>query len=94
MLERVLKLRCPITAVLSDETVTKRSDRYLDLKTEPWKLTEDIVAVLEPFSIATTFFSYEENVSISSVFAILLWIAGEAGTKGKYCFRLKNTQRL
>ena len=71
MLQRVLKLRWPITAVLSDETITKRSDQYLDLKTEQWKLTKDMVAVLEPFTIATTFFSYEENVSISSVFAIL-----------------------
>ena len=71
MLQRVLKLRWPITAVLSDDTTTKKSNRYLDLKTEQWKLTEDLAAVLEPFTIATTFFSYEENVSISSVFAIL-----------------------
>ena len=71
MFQRVLKLRCPITAVLSDDTTTKRSDRYLDLQTEQWKLTEDLVAVLEPLTIATTFFSYEENVLISSVFAIL-----------------------
>ena len=70
MLQRVLKLHWPITAVLSDDT-TKRSDRYLNLKTEQWKLTEDLDAVLEPFTIVTTFFSYEENVSISSVFAIL-----------------------
>ena len=71
MLSRILKLQWPIIAVLSDETVTKRSDQYLNLKTELWKLVEDIVAALEPFTIATTFFSYEENVSISSVFAIL-----------------------
>ena len=71
MLQRVLKLRWPNTAVLSDDTTTKKSNRYLDLKTEQWKLTEDLVAVLEPFTIATTFFSYEENVSISSLFAIL-----------------------
>ena len=71
MLQRVLKLCWPVTAVLSDDTITKRSDRYLDLKTEQWKLTEDLVPVVEPFTIATTFFSYEENVSISSVFAIL-----------------------
>ena len=49
----------------------KHSDRYLDLKTEQWKLVEDLVLVLEPFSVATTFFSYEENVSISSVFVIV-----------------------
>ena len=34
MLKRLLKLRWPVIAVLSDESVTKRSDRYLDLKTE------------------------------------------------------------
>ena len=74
MLDRILKLWWPITAVLSDETVKKRSDRYLELRTEQLKLTEDTVDVLEPFAIATTFFSYEENVSISSDFAIFAWI--------------------
>ena len=71
MLQRVPKLRWPITAVLSNDTTTKRSDRYLYLKKEQWKLTEDLVAVLKPFTIATTFLSYEETVTISSVFAIL-----------------------
>ena len=71
MLDRILKLWWPITAVLSDEKVKKRSDRYLELRTEQWKLTEDTVDVLEPFAIATKFISYEENISISSDFAIL-----------------------
>ena len=71
MLDRLLKLRWPITAVLSDAEVTKVSDRYLDLKSEQWTLAEDLVTILEPFSIATTFFSYEENVSLSAVFPIL-----------------------
>ena len=63
MFDRLLKLRWPVTAVLSDEEVTKRS--------EQWKLAEDLVKILQPFNIATTFLSYEENVSISSVFPIL-----------------------
>ena len=71
MLDHLLKLRWPVTAVLSDEEVTKRSDHSLDLKSEQWKLAEDLVKILEPFNIATTFLSYEENVSISSVFPIL-----------------------
>ena len=79
MLDRILKLQWPITAVLSDETVTKRSNRYLELRTEQWKLTEDIVDVLEPFAIATTFFSYKESVSISSDFAILLGLLDKLG---------------
>ena len=71
MLDRLIKLRWPVTAVLSDEEVTKRNDRYLDLKSEQWNLAEDLVKVLEPFNVVTTFLSYEENVSISSVFPLL-----------------------
>ena len=32
---------------------------------------EDLIKVLEPFYVATKYFSYEENVSISSVFPVL-----------------------
>ena len=71
MLERLLEARWPITAVLSDEAATKRSDRYLDLKTEQWELPEEMVKVLQPFAVATTFFSYEENVSLSCVLPVL-----------------------
>ncbi|XP_022238738.1 zinc finger BED domain-containing protein 4-like [Limulus polyphemus] len=71
MLDRLLKLRWPVTDVLSDSQVTKPSDRYLDLKSEQGKLAEELVEVLENFSTATTFLSYEENVSISAVFPIL-----------------------
>ena len=67
MLIRISKLRWLIIAILSDETITKRSDQYLDLKTGQWKLAEDIAAVLESFTIATTFFSYEEEAPISSM---------------------------
>ena len=80
MLDRLLKLRWPITAVLSDGEVTKVSDRYLDLKSEQWKLAEDLVTILEPFSIATTFFSYEENVSMSAVYPILNGILNQLAT--------------
>jgi len=55
MLHRLVKLRWPETAVLSDSQVTKSSDRYLDLKSEQWKLAEELIEVLEIFCIATTF---------------------------------------
>ena len=71
MLERLLQLHWPITAVLSDETVTKRSDRYLDLKTEQWNLASELIKVLKPFDVATTFFSYEEGTTISCILPIL-----------------------
>ena len=65
MLKRLLQLCWPITAVLSDDTVTKRSDQYLDLKTDRWNIVSELLKVLEPFDVATTFFSFEENPSLS-----------------------------
>jgi len=47
MLNRLVKLRRPVTAVLSDSQVTKSSDKYLDLKFEQWKLAEELIQVLE-----------------------------------------------
>ena len=41
MLERLIEMRWPVSAVLSDEQVTKRSDRYLDLKSEQWVLAKN-----------------------------------------------------
>ncbi|XP_011403989.1 PREDICTED: zinc finger BED domain-containing protein 4-like [Amphimedon queenslandica] len=54
-----------------DDTVTKRSDRYLDLKGEQWEIASELVKALKPFDVATTFFSYEESPSISCVLPIL-----------------------
>ena len=67
MLERLDYLRWPITAVLSDETVMKVSDRYLDLTADQWTLCKQLIPILKPFDVATTFLSYEENVSVSFV---------------------------
>lgn len=48
MLERLLEARWLITALLSNEAATKKSDRYLDLKTQQWELAEKMVKVLQP----------------------------------------------
>ena len=61
MLERLLELRWPISAVLSDEA---RSECYLDLKTDQWEIAVQLIKVLKSFDIATTFFSCEENPGI------------------------------
>ena len=74
MLQRVVEMRWPVTAVLSDETVTRRQDRYLDLHSEQWEILKEIVKSLEPFEIATVFLSYEQNVSISCVYPIIYGI--------------------
>ena len=61
-------MRWPISAVLSNEQVTIG---YLDLKSEQWALAEDLMKVLRPFEVATTFLSYEENSSISVLLPVL-----------------------
>jgi len=70
MIQRLLEMRWPITAVLSDEEVTQRSDRYLDLRSEQWELLGYLVKHLEPCEIATVFLSYETNVSVSCVYPL------------------------
>ena len=74
MLERLVQLRWPVIAVLSDDSVSKRSDRYLDLNNDQWVLAEELVKILAPLEVATTFLSYEENSSIYTVLPVLCGI--------------------
>ena len=71
MIERLLELRWPICAVLSDVNVTKRNDRYLDLKQEQWDLLQELKDILHPLQVATTYLSSEFNVSISSLLPVV-----------------------
>lgn len=50
----------------------KRPDRYIDLRSDLWALATDLVDMLQPFEIVTTFFSCEENASLSTVLPVLL----------------------
>ena len=56
MIDRLVEQRWPLTAVLSDHTVTKASDRYLDLKSEQWELLTALKDVLHPLQVATAYF--------------------------------------
>ena len=71
MLERLVEVRWPISAVLSEDRVTERSDRYLDLKSDQWFWAEELCKVLRPIEVATTFFSYEKNTYLSCVLPIV-----------------------
>ena len=71
MIERLIEQRWPITAVLSDHTVTKASDRYHDTKSEQWELLTALKEVLHPLQVATTYFSAEYNVSVSALYPVL-----------------------
>ena len=74
LLDRLTEMRWPISAVLSDKRVTKQSDRHLDLRNEQWDLAKELLAPLQQIEVATTYFSEENKVSISSVLPILYGI--------------------
>ena len=71
MIERLVEQRWPLTAVLSDHTVTKSSDRWLDLKSEQWELLTALKELLHPLQVATTYLSAEYNVSVSALYPVL-----------------------
>ena len=58
--------------MLSDNSVIKISDQYLDLKTEQWNISTEFVKVFEPYDIATTFLSYEEIHHYPAVYLYLM----------------------
>ena len=63
MAEHLLANRWPISAVLSDGSVTKRQDRALDLRNEQWELLQELVKPLQLLETATVFLNKEANVS-------------------------------
>lgn len=72
MFERLLKLRWPVTAVLSDRQVTKFSDaKTLDLTSEQWLLIENILPTLKNLKVANTVLCGEKYVSISCVLPVI-----------------------
>ena len=60
-----------MTAVLSDETITKWQYRYLDLSSDNWMILEDLVKPLQSLEVATMFLSEEHNTSLSAVLPIV-----------------------
>lgn len=67
MLERLVGQRWPIVAVLPDDSITKRSDRYLGLSNEHWALAEELIKILKPFEVATTVLCGEQHSTISCI---------------------------
>ncbi|RXN36258.1 zinc finger BED domain-containing 1-like protein [Labeo rohita] len=53
-------------------SVSKRSDRDLELSTSQWRTAEDIVAVLKPMITLTELLSQENNASLSATVPMLM----------------------
>ena len=68
MLSKLLEQRWPVTAALSDPTVSQRGKHhYLDLKPDQWNLIEELSHALEPFEGATVFLSGQQYVTLSAL---------------------------
>lgn len=67
MLSGLLEQRWPVTAALSDPTVTSRVKHHLDLKPDQWALMEELIQVLAPFESATVFLSGQQYVTLSAL---------------------------
>uniref|UniRef100_H3BEL7 HAT C-terminal dimerisation domain-containing protein n=1 Tax=Latimeria chalumnae TaxID=7897 RepID=H3BEL7_LATCH len=67
MVTCLLEQRWPVTAVLSDSTMTAKRQHYLELQSNQWSLLEEVKQLLEPFEVATTYLSREKYVSLSTV---------------------------
>ena len=71
MIQRLVANRWPVSAILSDNTITKGHDRTLDLTAHQWVLLEELAKLLEPLKVATVFFCAERKVSISCILPIM-----------------------
>ncbi|KAF1377125.1 hypothetical protein PFLUV_G00197320 [Perca fluviatilis] len=67
MISRLLEQRWPVTATLSEGSVTQRGKRYLDLKPDQWSLLEELSTVLKPFECVTVFMSGQKYATISAI---------------------------
>ena len=72
MLQRLVKLKLPIMAVLEDDSVTHKPEhRALLLKDKMWSLAEDLVKVLIPAERATALLGGQNYVTVAFVLPII-----------------------
>ena len=75
MLERLVKLRWAIGAVLSDPTFTNLTQaKTLDMTDEQWNLAKALVPILQPLKRVTTMSTGQSDPSLSSVYPHLFVI--------------------
>jgi len=81
MLERLVKLRWAIGAVLSDPTFTKVSDAStLEMTDDNWGLAKALVPILQPLKRVTTMSSGQSYPSLSAIYPLLFIIEKNIAT--------------
>ena len=73
MIQRLHKLRFPISIVLSDPTVStgKASDQALNLSATQWDQVKFLSDLIKPFGAATESFSSAKDVSVSTILPLV-----------------------
>jgi len=72
MLQRLVKLRWPVVAVLFDRAIVKQQDaKTLEMRDEHWSLMSDLLPVLQPLQIVTELLCAEKNTSASVVYPLM-----------------------
>jgi len=78
MFNRLVDLRWPVCAVLSDRTVVKLTDaKTLELRDEQWQLMSDLLPVLKPLQIATSVMSAEHKPTSSVLYPMMMGLVGD-----------------
>ena len=67
----LIEICWPLVTVLSDETVTKRQYRHLDLSADTWSLLSDLIKCLHPLEVATVLLCEENHNSLSLVLPVI-----------------------
>lgn len=98
MLERLLEQRWHVTAVLDEEkraatSKAKKKAVVRNLDTKQWGLAAELVDVLQPFTLATTFLSAQNNVSVSCVLPLMDRLQASLKPSGKDCQALKEFKK-
>ena len=71
MLQRLLELRWPLNAVLTNDTLTSRDHRHLCFSNDNWDRAKDLVATLADLEEATGDLSGDSYVTISWVYPLM-----------------------
>ena len=84
MFARLLDLRWPVVACLSDRTITKLSDaKTLDMKEEHWELMSELLPLLKKLQMCTALFSVEKAPSAATVYPTLWKLVNTTLSVGK-----------
>ena len=73
MMERLVELRWPVAAVISDREIVKQQDaKALDLTKDQWELMRSMLTVLQPLQTATALLSAEKSPP-ASICIPMIW---------------------